>query len=193
LAATQTVPPVQERAADDSASRGGGVASKARPNPISPPSTHSNPSVSMRQPTAAMVPPETNKASEIAQNSISVSKLFPPLTVVTKRDWADWGYWVFGGLLVIVGFLQVWLLRRNPRSYQTTSEHNGTPDKGCGRRCYCCKKRVAESSQIQASMRLANVERAWVDIRLIKRGPSHLFSRNNKLRTDSSAHKQNSP
>ena len=46
------------------------------------------------------------------QQSVSISKL-PTVTVAApKRDLADWGYWAFSGLLVIVGFLQVLLLWR---------------------------------------------------------------------------------
>jgi hypothetical protein len=45
--------------------------------------------------------------SEDAQRSVGISKL-PPVSVT--RDWADWGVWVFSLLLVVVGFLQVWLL-----------------------------------------------------------------------------------
>jgi hypothetical protein len=45
-----------------------------------------------------------------AWHDITVSKL-PPVTInPPKRDLADWGYWAFSGLLVIVGGLQVWLL-----------------------------------------------------------------------------------
>ncbi len=40
--------------------------------------------------------------------AISVRE-FPPVSVT--KDWADWGVWVFSGLLVVVGILQVWLLR----------------------------------------------------------------------------------
>jgi|SRR5208283_3399691 len=57
--------------------------------------------------------PEQNASKdpkpENAEQSIRVREL-PAVTVTAKRDWADWGYWVFGGLLVVVGFLQVWLL-----------------------------------------------------------------------------------
>src|SRR5690242_17581501 len=46
---------------------------------------------------------ETNSADD----SIRISKL-PVVTVSPpKRDWADWGYWAFNLLLVIVGILQV--------------------------------------------------------------------------------------
>src|SRR5258708_1212904 len=45
--------------------------------------------------------------SEDPEHTVGISKL-PPVSVT--KDWADWGVWVFSGLLVLVGFLQVWLL-----------------------------------------------------------------------------------
>jgi len=49
---------------------------------------------------------------ENAEHDVGITKL-PPVTVnPTKRDLADWGYWVFSLLLVVVGFLQVWLVYR---------------------------------------------------------------------------------
>ena len=48
--------------------------------------------------------------TEDAQHTVGVSKL-PTVTVTPpKRDWADWGYWAFSALLVIVGALQIVLL-----------------------------------------------------------------------------------
>lgn len=69
-----------------------------------------------QQPTKASTPassPQTQTNSggqhpEDAQHTVGISKL--PSVSVT-RDWADWGVWVFSLLLVVVGFLQVWLLR----------------------------------------------------------------------------------
>jgi len=52
---------------------------------------------------------------EDAQHTVGIRKL-PPVSVT--KDWADWGVWFFSGLLVIVGFLQVWLLRGTLRSIQ---------------------------------------------------------------------------
>lgn len=51
----------------------------------------------------------SGKQEQDAQNSIVVREL-PPVTVITRRDLADWGYWAFSGLLVMVSALQVWLL-----------------------------------------------------------------------------------
>jgi hypothetical protein len=44
------------------------------------------------------------------QHSVVVREL-PPVTVTPpKRDWADWGFWCFNLLLVVVGGFQIWLL-----------------------------------------------------------------------------------
>lgn len=44
------------------------------------------------------------------ERSVGITRL-PPVTLnPSKRDAADWGYWAFSGLLVVVGSLQVWLL-----------------------------------------------------------------------------------
>jgi hypothetical protein len=47
-----------------------------------------------------------NKDQPVRVTSIS------PVSIKSVKDWADWGYWAFTGLLVVVGFLQVWLLHR---------------------------------------------------------------------------------
>jgi hypothetical protein len=72
-----------------------------------------------QQPTKAPAPVsspqgQTNIGSrhtEDAEHTVGISKL-PPVTVnPTKRDLADWGYWAFNLLLVLVGIAQVLLLR----------------------------------------------------------------------------------
>lgn len=55
-----------------------------------------------------------------ADNSVSVSKL---PTVSIGKDWADWSYWGFGGMLVIVGGSQVWFLYRTLKAIQTQAGH----------------------------------------------------------------------
>jgi hypothetical protein len=58
-----------------------------------------------------MMQRETSKAKD-AEHSVSISKL-PPVTMASpKRDWADWGIWVFTLLLAATSVLQIWLLRR---------------------------------------------------------------------------------
>jgi hypothetical protein len=48
-----------------------------------------------------------NKRTDDAQQPVRVIE-FPPVSVT--KDWADRAIWIFSGLLVIVGGLQVWLL-----------------------------------------------------------------------------------
>jgi hypothetical protein len=53
-------------------------------------------------------------------NSVTVSKL-PPVSI--GKDWADWSYWGFGGILVVVGSFQVWFLYGTLRAIQTQAGH----------------------------------------------------------------------
>lgn len=66
----------------------------------------------------ASVPPvrvktvNTGQRSDDAERPLTVSKL-PPVTIIpAKRDWVDWGYWAFTGLLALTGILQIWVLWR---------------------------------------------------------------------------------
>lgn len=45
----------------------------------------------------------------LTEQPVAVTK-FPSVSI--SRDWMDRGVWVFSGLLVVVGFLQVWLVWR---------------------------------------------------------------------------------
>ncbi|HLV95735.1 MAG TPA: hypothetical protein VKS44_11130 [Candidatus Acidoferrales bacterium] len=46
------------------------------------------------------------------EHSVAISNL-PPVTINgPRRDWADWGTWLFAALLAVTSLLQVWLLRR---------------------------------------------------------------------------------
>ncbi len=51
----------------------------------------------------------------LLEQGVKITEL--PSVSITK-DWADWGVWVFSGLLVVVGFLQVLLLFRTLRAIQ---------------------------------------------------------------------------
>ncbi|HUA98347.1 MAG TPA: hypothetical protein VMA34_08480 [Terracidiphilus sp.] len=65
--------------------------------------------------------PDAQKPSaENTSNSVTVSKL---PTVSIGKDWADWSYWGFGGILVIVGGLQVWFLYGTLRAVETQGGH----------------------------------------------------------------------
>jgi hypothetical protein len=57
--------------------------------------------------------PQRNSGDEHQENAeqtVRISKLPPVSVEATRRDWADWGTWVFNLLLVAVGILQVALL-----------------------------------------------------------------------------------
>lgn len=49
------------------------------------------------------------QANQNAGNPVAISKL-PPVTINNRRDWADWGTWVFTFLLAFAGLLQIILL-----------------------------------------------------------------------------------
>jgi hypothetical protein len=119
LALVQTLPPVPRQAANNSAGTSCRIQSQISPNKTppaqSPPPVNANAAPSHDA-------NRSEQGTDNSQHSISVSKL-PPVTVVTtKRDWADWGYWVFSGLLVVVGGLQVWLLRRTLGAIQRQAD-----------------------------------------------------------------------
>jgi hypothetical protein len=76
------------------------------------------------------------QSTENAQNPGAIGKISP---VSVTRDWADWGYWAFSGLLVIVGLLQVWLLRGALRATEKAAQ-----------------------ASVMNSEALVNSERAWV-------------------------------
>jgi hypothetical protein len=110
LTVLQTAPPVPRQTTDSSAQagkqgqkQGGSNQPKAAPAPAPLPAGGGGPSQANGD----------NQRKEDGQYAVRVREL-PPVSVT--RDWADWGYWAFGALLVLVGFLQVWLL------YQTRGE-----------------------------------------------------------------------
>jgi hypothetical protein len=84
----------------------------------------------------------------------------PPVTV--KKDWTDWGIWVFSGLLVIVGFLQWKVLRTQAKLLREHAGHfeslaNATKDNA-----------QAARENAQAVM---GSERAWILVRMRPSGP----------------------
>lgn len=106
LAVMQAAPPIPRQTADNSAGTGANVKSesapdqaKSLPTPVAL-KTNSN---------GTSKTDSGDKHPEDAEHTVGISKL-PPVSVT--KDWADWGVWVFSGLLVAVSFLQVWLLWR---------------------------------------------------------------------------------
>lgn len=109
LAVTQTLLPVPRQIANKSAATSERVQSQANPNKTPP--AQSQPSVYANG-TPSYDPNRNEQGADDAQHPVSISKLPPVMVVPPKRDWVDWGYWVFSGLLVVVGGLQVRLLWR---------------------------------------------------------------------------------
>jgi hypothetical protein len=106
LAVAQAPSPVPRQASNHSADSAAGVNRKADAN--------QSPSDKALIPAQEVQPQQKrdaskSKATEDKQQSVAIREL-PPVSV--SKAWADWGYWGFGGLLVIVGFLQVWLIKR---------------------------------------------------------------------------------
>lgn len=73
-----------------------------------------------KQPAA---PPSANPSTAIQrpgnkEESLKIVEV-PPLSireiVSIRRSWADWGYWAFTMMLVVVGLFQVWILGRQAR------------------------------------------------------------------------------
>jgi hypothetical protein len=109
LTIVQAVPPVPREAPHNSAQaatqvKGNGARGQAKSQPAHPPAE-----------TNGNGPPKSDGSEQHSKDTnhdIGISKL-PTVTVnPPKRDLADWGYWAFSGLLVIVGGFQVWLLFR---------------------------------------------------------------------------------
>jgi hypothetical protein len=105
LTVVQTAPPIPRKAADNSAQ----VATQVKNEST----TKQAPALPSPAPlkTDSDGPPKTDSKEQRpnnAEHTVGISKL-PPVSVT--RDWADWGVWVFSLLLVVVGVLQVGLLR----------------------------------------------------------------------------------
>jgi hypothetical protein len=112
LAVVQTGPPVPRKATDNPTHASSNVKDDSQSDKAP---THD--SVTAVK-TPANGPTESNgdqQSGKDGEHTVGISKL-PPVSVT--KDWADWGVWAFSGLLVIVGFLQIWLLRGTLRSLQ---------------------------------------------------------------------------
>jgi hypothetical protein len=102
---------------------------------------------SLPQNSARPAPQDTEKPNtENTGNSVTVSKL-PPVSI--GKDWADWSYWGFGGILVVVGSLQVWFLYRTLKGIQTQAGHMECQTKILEDSVAAAQK-VADAAEIQA-------------------------------------------
>jgi hypothetical protein len=117
LTITQAPVPVPGQTANNPAGGGGNVQKQpegGKPNAQTPVSA-------MPESSAGPAKPDAHKPSaKDASNSITIREL---PTVSVGKDWADWSYWGFGGLLVIVGGSQVLFLYRTLKAIQTQAGH----------------------------------------------------------------------
>ncbi len=119
LAVIQAAPPIPRKAPDNTAEASQKVKADSQDNQKQ---TSSSPALLK---TDSNRPPERNnnqQRSDNAEHTVGISKL-PPVSVT--RDLADWGVWFFSLLLVIVGFLQVLLLRSTLRAIQRQADDMG--------------------------------------------------------------------
>jgi hypothetical protein len=109
LAVMQTTPPVPRQTPDSTTSTSGKVQKQSKSNKTAAAQT---PPIVKTDATPTTTGNDGKQGQDNKEHSISIGKL-PTVTVdPPKRDWVDWGIWLFNGLLVVVGFLQYRILRR---------------------------------------------------------------------------------
>ena len=100
---------------------------------------------------------------------------------IPKRDWADWGYWAFSLLLVVVGGFQVILLWRTltaiKRQADTMERQEGVLDQSVK-----AAKDSAEAALLGAKA-LIYAERPWVSIFVVPKDGGYSFRAGNLGRT----------
>jgi hypothetical protein len=117
LAVMQALSPIPGKAADNPAGAGQDVKDNSSQNqkPTAEPMAVRNPneSPSTKRDTGQQSHNDT-------EHTVGISKL-PPVSVT--RSWLDWGLWVFSGLLVLVGALQIWLLLGTLRAIKRQADN----------------------------------------------------------------------
>jgi hypothetical protein len=114
LAVMQASPPVPGQTADSSDDASRSVQRQTQTDAKKELPAKSSPSVNSEQPPSHDAR-GNGQGTENAEPSMSISKL-PSVTIASpKRDWADWGVWVFTLLLAATSVLQIWLLSRTLR------------------------------------------------------------------------------
>lgn len=108
-AVVQAVPPTPRQTPDSptSTSKGG----QNNTNPKNGPAEPGSSAINKQEQTKNHNEPRKQQTEADTQHSVTIREL-PPVTVNSRRDWADWGTWFFTFLLVITSALQVWLLCR---------------------------------------------------------------------------------
>ena len=122
MAVVQAPLPVPRKATDNPAGTAADIQSKGENN-----QANSAPSPSTLK-ASGNGPAKTDGGEQHpndAEHTVGISKL-PPVTLnPAKRDAADWGYWVFNLLLVVVGVLQVILLHQTMKIVQRQTDIMG--------------------------------------------------------------------
>ncbi len=170
LAVMQTPPPVPRKAADNAASRSQNIKQKSGTQKTPPPTPPAVPQTlePKKNQHSSESPANTN-----AQETVVVREL-PPVSVA--KDWTDRVYWVFSGLLVVVGFLQAWLLFGTLRVIrrQGVSMRRQTAilrrSVLLARRSANAAKKGAEAALLNAQA-IVNAERAWIVMEFIEESP----------------------
>src|ERR1700733_4903370 len=120
LSVVQASSPIPGKTPNNSTSTGSEVQDKTQDkNTNTEPTT---PAVSQDQPQGHDAH-GSEQNSNNAEQPVTVSKL-PPVSIT--KDWTDRFYWLFSGLLVVIGGLQIWLLVRqlNTINRQADIAHN---------------------------------------------------------------------
>jgi|GEM_PF-4879594 len=112
LAVAQTASPIPRKAPDHPANASSGVQSNGNTNQNP---TNQNPAIPQPIQTVKERYDGPTGAGENKPQPIAIRE-FPPVSIA--KDWADKSYWVFSGLLVLVGGFQVWLLWRTWKAMQ---------------------------------------------------------------------------
>lgn len=106
LVVAQTASPILRETPDHPAGASGGVQHNSQTNQGP---AHDEPPVPQPIQSVSQQYDGSTKVGEDRPQPIAIRE-FPSVSVT--KDWVDKSYWVFSGLLVLVGGLQVWLLWR---------------------------------------------------------------------------------
>jgi hypothetical protein len=180
LSIIQAAPPVPRQAPDSANQRTDkrDKSASQHQNPIAPPPTQ----VTEKALSEKSTP--NNPATPNTQQPIRISEL-PPVSVT--RDWMDKTGWAFGAILVVVGIVGVCAAYRTLKAIERQARIMRSQTRHIARQALSMRRQTTHlrNSVIQARKGaraakasadiLANIERAWLDIRLTRQGPAVYF------------------
>jgi hypothetical protein len=108
LAAVQTAPPTTKQGANSPTSTSGKVPKETQQDKVS--STNAPPALNTNG--APSHNAEGNGPENNGENSVVISRPVAVTVAPVKRDWVDFGIWIFDLLLVVVGVLQWRVLKK---------------------------------------------------------------------------------